>query len=284
MDSNLIGDLTIKKGDKLDNPRGGLKHPFQFKLAEGYAVLLAKVKRFANVAARQLGATLPDDTRLYFRRSKSAVQSQFSELTLNNFEDSMKYQWAKILQGDLQKWQDEGKTAAELLHFEFFLYIPRPRRAATTIRRATANQIQEAAEALRQFKFDNNVQLGEIQRNHLQIHYARQPEGTEVTIPQDNTTRQAGELDREMAELQRENEEQERLANNNLKTIRIEINNQLINVRVDIASLQTALSLPQHDLFHAGIYQNYRHPTLDEADNIDDVDHQEEEQENEIEN
>ena len=41
--------------------------------------------------------------------------------------------------------------------------------------------------------------------------------------------------------------------------------------------MRYALSLPQHDLFHAGIYNGYQHPDLAEEDNMEDEDHKSEE-------
>ena len=69
------------------------------------------------------------------------------------------------------------------------------------------------------------------------------------------------------------NKREARQADKHMKTIKIEINNTLVDVRVDIRSLRTALGLPQHDMFHSGIYGNYQHPALDADDNIDDLDH-----------
>lgn len=283
LDTNLNGDLTVKRGDKLDNPRGGVKQSFQFKVSEGFEVLSAKVKRLADQTAAQIGSSLSEDTKLFFRKSKSAVQSQYVELTSDVFEDYLKYRWSKISQADITRWETESKTVAEGVAFEFFMYIPRWRRQQeTTIRRATAGRIQDAASRLRQFERDNNIQLGNIQRNHLQIHFARQPPETEIQIPNDNTTRQAAALDNEMAEIRRQEADNERRSSSNLRTIRIEFNNSLVNIRVDIASLRTALGLPQHDLFFGGLYQQYQHPTLDDEDNIEDVDHHEHEYDEEV--
>lgn len=268
-DVNLHGDLTLRKGDILDNPRGGKRHSFQFKVTEGYDVLKAKVARLVADATRTAGAS-----EIYFKRSKSAVQSQFVQLTIATFQENIAYRWSKISPGDVQKWERESKTPAEGMRFEFFLYVPKERRAPG-IRRATANRIQDAAANIRQYEEDNDVQLGNIQRNHLAIHFARQPDGTGITIPQDNTTRQASALDEAMAQLEAENAEGQAARATNLKTVSVEINGTMVDIRVDIASLRTALSLPQHDLFHAGIYNQYEHPALDDADNIEDVDHAE---------
>ena len=150
-------------------------------------------------------ATATSDIQIFFKRSKSAVQTQFVELTPESFVAHLRHRWSKISQGDLQKWEDENKTPAEGMRFEVFLYVPKENRRQAGIRRATANRIRQAATRIRDYESNNDVRLGEIQRNHLQIHFARQPEGTEITIPNDNTNRQASALDEEMAVLENEN-------------------------------------------------------------------------------
>ena len=148
----------------------------------------------------------------------------------------------------------------------------------TSFRRATVGRIQEAASALRQYEADNQTAFGPIQRNHLAIQIARQPEGTRLEIPRDNTTRQAAALGRGLQQLQEEEHQQARVSEEFLKTIKIEINNALVDVRVDIRTLRAALSLPQHDMFHEGIYNGYQRPGLNDEDNIEDVDHNNDDQ------
>ena len=136
-------------------------------------------------------------------------------------------------------------------------------------------RIEEAAATLRRFESDNQTVFGPIQRNHLQIQIARQPEQTQLLqIPDDNTTRQAAALDRELQQLHQQEQQRARDSEHHMRTIKIEINNTLLDVRVDIRSLQTALSLPQHDIFHEGIYNGYQHPEINEEDNVEDVDHE----------
>ena len=277
--SPLLGEVTIKRGERMYNPRGGSHFPFRFQIDEGFTVLLEKIKRFADEVASNSGMVIQGPFKVYFQKSKTAVQSQFVEISTNEFEDYIRHRWSKISQGDLTKWNAEGKTAAESIIFEFFMYIPRNGRsnqqAATSLRRATAGRIQEAAAALRRFESDNQTVFGPIQRNHLEIQIARQPEQTQqLQIPDDNTTRQAAALDRELQQLQQQEQQQARDSEQHMRTIKIEINNTLVDVRVDIRTLQTALSLPQHDIFHEGIYNGYQHPEINEEDNMEDVDHE----------
>ena len=74
-------------------------------------------------------------------------------------------------------------------------------------------------------------------------------------------------------QLEQQDQEQATDSENFLRPIKIEINNTLVEVRVDIRTLRSALSLPQHDMFHQGIYAGYRHPVLDADDKIEDIDH-----------
>ena len=120
-DSNLHGELTIRKGSMLDNPRGGKRHTLEFKLDEGYDVLKAKIMRLIT------GNTGNTDTEIYFKRSKSAVQSQCVKLTDDAFEANVRCRWSKISQGDVQRWQECGETAAQAMRFEFFVHMPRER-------------------------------------------------------------------------------------------------------------------------------------------------------------
>ena len=79
LDTNLNGDLTVKRGDKLDNPRGGVKQSFQFKVSEGFEVLSAKVKRLADQTATQLAPAFQKTLNCSLER----VSQLFSHSTLN---------------------------------------------------------------------------------------------------------------------------------------------------------------------------------------------------------
>ena len=47
--------MTIKRGNKVDNPRGGAHFPFKFQIDEGFAVLAQKIKRFSDEVALNSG-------------------------------------------------------------------------------------------------------------------------------------------------------------------------------------------------------------------------------------
>ena len=60
--------------------------------------------------------------------------------------------------------------------------------------------------------------------------------------------------------------------------IKIKLNNVWVDCEVDVASLRSALRLPQHDIFTEGIFQEFV-PVSAPAQDMQDVDHQ---QENEL--
>lgn len=285
MPNNVAGDLpedqllnftlTIKKGMINDNPRGGESRRFRFMVSDGWLVLRARVQTEGNSTQPQL----PNDFQIFFKRAKNATQSQFVMLNEGNFLDCLKARWSRITPLEMTRWEQDQMTAVDGTTFEVFIYKPRQARARVgTLRRATANAVRGALADV-QALVANNPQhrnMGQIQQQHLAVHLARHPraEGEEIQVPTDATTRQAAALDDERRALDAEEArvgEQRRAV---LQPIRLELNGTMVTVRVDIASLRTALGLPQHNLFHEGIYgQGYQHPELAAEDDIDDLDH-----------
>ena len=65
-----------------------------------------------------------------------------------------------------------------------------------------------------------------------------------------------------------------------MRTIRIELNGVMVNVNVDIQSLCAALYLPQYDIFHGGIYNEYYHDRVKDEEDQEDIDHAEDNENN----
>lgn len=147
-----------------------------------------------------------------------------------------------------------------------------PENVPTGLRRATASQIETAQQEIRQCMEANNVELGPIAQQHLAMHQAHQPEGTDFTMPTDNTTRQAQSLD---SRRQEQVQEEDTTINNNnqrRKKIKIQIHGSWVDVFVDVVLLREALGLPAHDIFNAGIFHQCRHNKTVGPD-IADTDH-----------
>ena len=119
-DLDLQACLQIKTGTRNDNPRGGTRKIFSFKVSEGFLILKAKIHTHAT--------PLAENTPIFFKKSKNATQAQFVELTADNFVDSLQWRWNKITQNDMARWEAENTTAAAATTFEVFVYKPRPVR------------------------------------------------------------------------------------------------------------------------------------------------------------
>ena len=174
---------------------------FDTKISEGLDVTKAKVLSYVRMM--DSAELISED--LYFKKSKGAPQSQYLKLTVGNFEDMTRTRWNLISARDVASWRDEGKSVLEGFSFEVFVYIQR--RGADNIpagiRRATASRIEDASRLVRNYEETTGVHIGPITRQHVAISQARQPEGAEFTMPNDNTTRQAQFLDEQREELAR---------------------------------------------------------------------------------
>jgi len=107
--------------------------------------------------------------------------------------------------------------------------------------------------------------MGPITKNHVTVVHARQSDGTNFTMPTDNTTRQAQALDAMREDLRVAEQEQEQQRNSLSRTISVQLT-------FDVAQFRQLLGLPPHDLFSQGIYHGYVHPTFAGQD-VADIDH-----------
>ena len=261
---------SIRKGDRRENPRGGQQVDFKTRISEGLGVAKAKVQTFLQ---RTLPSARLISDDLYFKKSKGAPQSQYILLTDDNFEQMTKTRWDLISQRDVSSWETDGKCVLDAFFFEVFVYVHRRTfdSGPTSLRRATAARVEASARQIREYEERSNVTMGPITRQHVEIHHARQPEEAEFTMPNDNTTRQAIFLDQRREEAAREGEEgldEERAS----RKIRIKLSGCWIDVTVDVNSLRRALGLPLHDIFRAGIFNDYvHHETM--GPDIEDTDH-----------
>ena len=266
--------VTVRKGDIRNRPRAGVVINSTIRVCDGIEVLKAKAFNVMRRSPDLTNTTLISE-EIFFKKAKCSAQSQFVPLTDENYEDLTRAQWNLISQKDVDDWLAEGKTPIQSFFFEIFLYVHRERdNALNGLRRATTSRMQESAARIQQFAESNNINLGEITRQHLTTHFARQQEGTDITLPNDNTTRQAQFLDqqREAIRLEESKETEERA--NNCRSIRIFQNNVWQELVVDIVSLRRALGLPEHDIFLRGIFNEYQHRDISNDNNMDDVDHQ----------
>ena len=181
---------SVHKGEVRKNPRGGTPHEFKARISEGLGVAKAKVLAFVQ-RTMNLAQLISED--LYFKKSKGAAQSQYLKLTEDNFGDMTRARWNLISTRDVSSWENRGKSILEGFSFEVFVYIQR--RAAenipTGLRRATATRIEASSRQIRNYEESTGERIGPITRQHVAIRQARQPEGAEFQMTNDNTKRKA---------------------------------------------------------------------------------------------
>lgn len=101
------------------------------------------------------------------------------------------------------------------------------------------------------YQEQQRVSLGPITAHHIAVHRARQADSTALTIPTDNTTRQAQALDVELLRLeQQQGETQE---DEDSYELDVQVFGTWVKIPVRVSSLRAALRLPQHDIFSRGI-------------------------------
>lgn len=120
------------------------------------------------------------------------------------------------------------------------------------------------------YEASNAVQFGAIASHHLAVVHTRRQNPFEV--PEDNTTTQAIELDRQREAIQRQEDAQEPSAQT--AVVKIRLNGLWMPVEVDYLSLRRAIGLPDHDIFSRGIFHDF---TSSQPTNavMEDEDHQE---------
>ena len=89
------------------------------KVNDGFEIFEARVCR------EMIALCVPDHPVIFFKQLKNATQAQFVPIKVDNFEDQLKYRWAKIIQQEVQKWQSENnEEIKDPMVFEFFVYKP----------------------------------------------------------------------------------------------------------------------------------------------------------------
>ena len=78
-DEYLKAALTIKKGIRLDNPRGGERREFTFKVSDGFLMLKARVQTLANQQQGQ--APLPHNNQPSSKQAKGTIRKPFLRTT-----------------------------------------------------------------------------------------------------------------------------------------------------------------------------------------------------------
>ena len=102
IDADCLFKCNVRKGNILENPRGGTSFDFDTKISEGLEVAKAKVLSYV----RMMNSAQLISEDLYFKKSKGAPQSQYLKLTVGNFEDMTRTRWNSISARDVASWRD----------------------------------------------------------------------------------------------------------------------------------------------------------------------------------
>ncbi|KAE8886927.1 hypothetical protein PF007_g21913 [Phytophthora fragariae] len=166
-----------------------------------------------------------------------------------------------------------GNLATFSLKLSSTFSEPRSQSNFTAARRIKQARVQRMA-----YEVANTVQFGAITSHHLDVVNARRSESAPFEVPQDNTTTQAMELDRQREALQQQQQDTEREAPATA-VISVRLNGLWMPLEIDILSLRRAirraLRLPDHDMFSRGIYHEFT-PAQPTNASMDDEDHAEE--------
>jgi hypothetical protein len=273
---SLMGEVSFRRGERERNPRKGEIREVKFSVDEGFAVLEQKILRYLREPPFSNDGTQLLEQVVYFKASKNAAQSAYKRLDDVSFDLLLRERWGNITQADVDRLADGEEdpvlvaaSVAAGFAFQFFVYVSSGAAAsAPALRRATAARIVESTQAIAEFARSN--QIGPITTNHLIVTHARQPEGTAVRLPDDNTTRQARALDdaiRDMAAPPTDDVDTE--------LIEVEIGGAWVSLRVRVSSLRAALRLPAHDIFTRGIFHGFTPAVETPVDaDMEDEDHQ----------
>ncbi|KAI9983842.1 hypothetical protein PInf_007919 [Phytophthora infestans] len=197
--------------------------------------------------------------KLYMKPTQHAKQSQLAPLSGES--------WLTVL-SQAQANYKKQKTFEGPFIVQLHMYAAKEVRQV--IRRATPARIAAAAIAIDSYLTErSDVQVGDMARTHWAISLARQPEGTEVSLPSNATFRQMQHLDA-MRSPGRDGGHQD----GGFRTLTVSLDGSSeTRLTIDIQELQTALGLPNYSLVADGIFLNLR-PPQEPAVNMEDIDHQ----------
>lgn len=269
--SLLQATLTVRVGVAFGNSRGGWKFDIAFELEDGYRVFREKCMTKAialstGPESAKKPIKLPNDSDVYLKPSKNGAQDTYVCLTVENFSTTLEHRWRLLTPVDLR--------SPESFRFEAFIYVRSAAPVASQFFRATAPRIETARVQRIAHEAANAVSFGPLTAHHLDIVHARRPDGTVFSVPQDNTTAQAIEIDRQRQELETSAALQQSRASVRTAVVMVQMGDLWVPMTIDVLSLRRAIGLPEHDIFTAGIYHEFT-PTLPTNPDLPDFDHME---------
>ncbi|EGZ15115.1 hypothetical protein PHYSODRAFT_315620 [Phytophthora sojae] len=177
--------------------------------------------------------TIRSDPSIYMKLSQGAPQRNWVSVSEGTF--------GSLVATSFSNYQ-RRTTNTGPFEIEVVLAARKPISNLAGTRRATAPRILEAARTIDSFlEQRSDLQVGEIARTHWSFSDARQPEGTELTVPETATFAQAQHIDAIVMPL-----------------------------TIEVAELRRVLGLPSHNLLASGVFSSFEPPAEPEEDVSDD--------------
>ena len=262
--------VVIRKGDIGNNPRGGPARTFKFRPSDGFEALKGKID-VCRQSTQYANQPLTVDM-IFFKRCKGAVQHNFVPLTDDSWCQHLCYRWERITAIEIGRWRLLGRGPRDEFVFEFFVYVEKVDPGVSTIHRASKGRMSAAREVVQAFEGDKDVTFGPITKFHVTRHHARMPNGTNFSVPDDNTTRQVQYLDSVGAGVIGEEKEKEAKSVSHVQPFWIKLNGTWVDCDMDVSVLCRSLGLPDFHLYGKRLFKGYRHPKIAGVD-VPDTDH-----------
>ncbi|KAF1782066.1 hypothetical protein GQ600_20264 [Phytophthora cactorum] len=125
--------------------------------------------------------------KIYLKPTKHGGQSKYGRLINDNFRAALQHQWRLATPRDSQS----------SFHLGAFLYVLSTTQPPSQFQRVTAGRIERARVQRMVYEAANAVSVGPITAHHLDTVHTRRPDSAPFAVPDDNTTAQAMELDKD---------------------------------------------------------------------------------------
>ncbi|KAG3013046.1 hypothetical protein PC121_g14904 [Phytophthora cactorum] len=200
--------LTIKLGEPLNDVRAVHKQPHSLSLRStvGYAVLLAKVDA---IVSAQEGISWPEKD-MYRKPGTNTKQREFVKLSAESFDTQV-----------VQAWRNPQRRKVALADFSLLLFAHAV-KIHNSIRRATAARINEASVRIREHLAATDeppLAPNSLALRYFATQHAREPDGTQPTVPDHATYRQLCSVDEARREMAQEQQAEQRRLDRRFRTV-----------------------------------------------------------------
>ncbi|KAJ8548551.1 hypothetical protein ON010_g11122 [Phytophthora cinnamomi] len=131
---------------------------------------------------------------------------------------------------------------------ELYIYVPKPTKQVTTLRRATAALIQEQMPRVAGLLREQGIAAGPSTQTYMAVTQARLPDGAPLVVPNNTTFQQLQQVDAQEAAMEEVMQADQQLSNAEYHLVCINIQDVPVAMQVDISDIRAALGLPDYSL------------------------------------